>query len=839
MTTPTSDATPVRYDPGQFESAWQARWEADGSHHASDDDPRERFYFLTMFPYPSGDLHIGHWYNYALADAAVRYRRMLGQNVMFPMGFDAFGLPAENAAIKDGIHPSIRTAQNIERMRTQLRAIGSSFDWERELNSSDPAYYRWTQWFFLQLYNNGLAYRKRAAANWCPGCVTVLANEQVLRDDDGMGRCERSGDVVETRDLEQWFFRITDYADELLDFSQIDWPDRIRTMQTNWIGRSEGAEIRFDLEQAVQDASGENWDHITVFTTRPDTVYGVSYMVIAPEHPLVAALTTADQRRDVDDYIQRSRQATEIERQSTEREKSGVFTGAYATHPLTNERVPVWTADYVLLSYGTGAVMGVPAHDTRDFSFAQTYGLPGLVVICPPDTDPATLDGQHTTGMSVAYVDPGSMVNSAQFSGTASETGKVAVAEALEQNAHGGGAVSYRLRDWLISRQRYWGAPIPIVYCAECGIVPVPEDQLPVLLPEDAEFVPTGESPLKRHDSFRQTSCPQCDGPAERETDTMDTFMCSSWYMFRFADPHNSEAPFSPELAKTWLPVDQYVGGAEHAVMHLLYARFFTKALRDMGHLQIDEPFTRLFNQGTIVKDGAKMSKSRGNVVNPDDWVSRLGADAVRLYLMFLGPWDRGGDWDDSGIQGHSRWLNRVWNLALDDVPAIEDSASEGRIRRLTHQMVKKTTADIEAFRFNTMLAAMMEFTNALAEERREHSSIDANAWREALECLVLCLAPLAPHITEELWQHLGKPYSVHRQNWPSWDDALARSETITLVVQVNGKVRDTIEVAPGLSQDEAQSLAHESEKVSAHVAGKTLRKTIFVPDKLLNLVVG
>ena len=703
----TSDTTPDRYDPSQFETRWQERWEADDLHHAPDDDPRDRFYFLTMFPYPSGDLHIGHWYNYAPADAAVRYRRMLGQNVMFPMGFDAFGLPAENAAIRDGIHPSIRTAQNIERMRSQLRAIGSSFDWARELNSSDPAYYRWTQWFFLQLYNNGLAYRKRAAANWCPGCVTVLANEQVLRDDDGVGRCERSGDVVETRDLEQWFFRITDYADELLDFSQIDWPDRIRTMQTNWIGRSDGAEIRFDLERPVQDASGEDWDHITVFTTRPDTVYGVSYMVLAPEHPLVDAVTTDEQRPHVDAYIQRSRQATEIERQSTEREKTGVFTGAHAVHPFTGEPVPIWTADYVLLSYGTGAVMGVPAHDIRDFAFAQMYDLPGLIVICPPETDPARLAGQHTTDMSEAYVDPGTMVNSAHLSGTASETGKVAVAEALEKNAHGGSAVSYRLRDWLISRQRYWGAPIPIVYCPECGVVPVPEDQLPVLLPDDAEFVPTGESPLKRHDSFRQTACPQCEGPAERETDTMDTFMCSSWYMFRFADPNNADAPFSPELAKTWLPVDQYVGGAEHAVMHLLYARFFTKALRDMGHLQIDEPFTRLFNQGTIVKDGAKMSKSRGNVVNPDDWVGKLGADAVRLYLMFLGPWDRGGDWDDSGIHGHSRWLNRVWNLALDTVPPRTDPASAERIRRLTHQMVKKTTTDIEDFRFNTMLAAM------------------------------------------------------------------------------------------------------------------------------------
>ena len=842
MTQPTSQSAEPgdaeRYDPSTIEAKWQQRWEDDDLYRTSDDDPRERFYFLTMFPYPSGDLHIGHWYNYAPADAAARFRRMNGQNVLFPMGFDAFGLPAENAAIREGIHPTIRTAENIARMRTQMRVMGASFDWSRELDSSDPAYYRWTQWFFLQLFKNGLAYRKRAPANWCPGCATVLANEQVLRDDDGLGRCERSGDLVETRDLEQWFFRTTNYSDELLDFSRIDWPDRIRTMQTNWIGRSEGAEIRFELESEQTDGADERRDSIKVFTTRPDTVFGVSYIVLAPEHPLVDALTTADQRADVDSYVQQSRLATEIERQSTERPKTGVFTGAYAQHPFSNQRIPIWTADYVLLTYGTGAVMGVPAHDTRDFEFARIHDLPGPIVIAEANQEAASLRGALTSSVDQAYVEPGTMVNSAPFDGLSGEAGKIAVTEALKKADQGGATVSYRMRDWLISRQRYWGAPIPIVYCEECGIVPVPEDQLPIELPPDAEFLPTGESPLKQHDAFRQTVCPQCEGAAERETDTMDTFMCSSWYMFRFADPNNSKSPFSREAAQRWLPVDQYVGGAEHAVMHLLYARFFTKALRDMGIVEIDEPFSRLYNQGIIVKDGAKMSKSRGNVVNPDEWVRKLGADAVRLYLMFLGPWDRGGDWDDSGILGHSRWLNRAWQLVTTEQATTSDEAGAERIRRITHQMIHKVTADLESFRFNTALAALMECTNALGKER-EAGPVDGDAWHEAIESLVLCLAPLAPHIGEELWQCLGRPYSVHSQTWPEWDAAIARATSATLVVQINGKLRDRIEIEPGLDEAAALALAEASDNVRSHIEGKTVRKVIFVPDKLLNLVVS
>ena len=835
-------ATPPAYAAAAIEPKWRERWEQDSLYRAPDDDPRPRYYFLTMLPYTSGDLHIGHWFAMAPSDVAARWHRMQGKNVLFPIGFDAFGLPAENAAIREGVHPMQWTAQNIDRMRTQLKVMGASFDWSREIITAAPDFYKWTQWWFLQLLKHDLAYRKQAAANWCPGCQTVLANEQVVRDAEGVGRCERSDDIVETRDLEQWFFRITAYADELLDFSGIEWPERIKAMQTNWIGRSEGAEIRFPLEPAEPgrgstgslrtdgSARTDPDDAITVFTTRPDTVFGVTSLVLAPEHPLVERLTTPEQRGEVEAYVQASRRATEIERQASNRPKSGVFLGASARHPLTERRIPIWIADYVLLSYGSGAVMGVPAHDTRDFAFATQYGLEIPVVVAPPDWDGAPLTD--------AYTGPGVMVHSGEFDGLPSEQGQTAVAEALASRGLGGGTVTTRLRDWLISRQRYWGAPIPIVYCDRCGTVPVPEDQLPVLLPEDGEFLPGGESPLARHEGFVHTACPQCDGPARRETDTMDTFMCSSWYMFRYVDPHNASAPIAPDLAAQWLPVDQYTGGAEHAVMHLLYARFFTKAARDMGVLPIDEPFTRLFNQGTVVKDGYKMSKSRGNVVTPDDWVSRLGADTVRCYLMFLGPWDQGGDWDDSGIHGLARWLNRVWSLVLTPAETVEDARSAATIRGLTHRMIRKVTEDIRAFRFNTMLAAMMEFTNALARER-EAGVVDGAAWEEARESLVLCLAPSAPHLAEELWERMGRPYSVHTSAWPVWDADLAREESITLVVQVNGKVRDRIALAAGVSESDARAAAEASEQVQAHLAGKSVRKVVYVPEKLINFVVG
>ena len=821
----SSGAELPAYRPSAIETKWQLRWEADGLYQVLDDDftPRDRWYLLTMFPYTSGDLHIGHWYAIAPSDTAARYQRMRGKDVLFPIGFDAFGLPAENAAIREGIHPMTWTAANVETMRKQLRRMGPSFDWTREVVTSDPEYYRWTQWWFLQLLRHDLAYRKRAPANWCPSCQTVLANEQVLRGEDEVGRCERCGSVVERRDLEQWFFRITKYADELLDFSTIDWPSRIEAMQTNWIGRSEGVEIRFPLGDGVRGGEA-----IPVFTTRADTVFGVTYLVLAPEHPLVEVLTMPGQRDAVEAYVAVARQASEIERQSTTREKTGVFTGGSVLHPLTGVEIPVWVADYVLPSYGTGAVMGVPAHDTRDFEFATKFQLPIAVVIASPDWD-----GQL---LREAYVGGGRMVNSGEFDGLSVEEGKTAVTAKLAAVGLGGASVSYRLRDWLISRQRYWGAPIPVVYCDHCGIVPVPEDELPVLLPADAEFLPTGESPLARHHGFTQVACPECEGPARRETDTMDTFVCSSWYMFRYLDPHSDEAPLQMEQARRWLPVDQYTGGAEHAVMHLLYARFFTKAARDMGVLPVGEPFQRLFNQGTILKGGQKMSKSRGNVVNPDIFVQRLGADVVRSYLMFLGPWDRGGDWDDSGIQGLSRWLNRVWQLVLGPVKRTEAAESARATRRLTHQMIRRVTEDMERFHFNTMLAAMMEFTNALSGER-ERGFVDGAAWDEAIEALVLCLAPSAPHLAEELWERLGRPYSVHQQAWPAWNAELAAAAVVTLVVQVNGKVRDRLTVAVGLGEEEAQAAAEGSARVAAQLTGLSIRKVIYVPDKLINLV--
>jgi len=811
-----------RYDPQAIEKEWQERWEADGLYHTDLHSSGHHFYFLTMLPYTSGDLHAGHWYAMGPSDAAARYRRMRGLNVFFPIGFDAFGLPAENAAIKQGIHPHQWTYDNIDRMRGQLRSMGTMFDWPKEVITSDPEYYRWNQWFFLKLYEKGLAYRALAPANWCPSCQTVLANEQVKPD----GTCERCDTPVIHRDLEQWFLRITSYADELLDFSGLEWPERIITMQRNWIGRSEGVEIAFGL-----DVPGVDEKELRVFTTRPDTIFGVTFMVLAPEHPLVPLITTPDRRAEVEAYIEQARRQTEIERLSTEREKSGVFTGAYCHNLLSGEDVPIFIADYALLWYGTGAVMGVPAHDQRDFEFAEKYGLPIRVVIAPPDWDLEPLEQ--------AYINPGVMVNSAQFNGLPSEEGGRAVADYVEAKGWGRHTVSYRLRDWLISRQRYWGTPIPIVHCPTCGTVPVPEDKLPVLLPQDAEFKPTGESPLARHAGFAHTACPRCQGPARRETDTMDTFMDSNWYFIRYLSPHYSQGPFDPELASRWLPVDQYTGGAEHAVMHLLYARFFWKVLRDLGLVQGNEPFFRLFNQGQILgPDGQRMSKSRGNVVAPDEQVARYGADTFRCYLMFIGPWDEGGPFGLDGIAGVWRWLNRLWNLALRQPnfgPA--DSAATRSLRRLTHQTIRRASENIEGFRFNTLVAALMELINGLIHARNS-GPVDRAAWEEAIQSLLLMVAPLAPHIAEELWARTGRPYSIHQQAWPAWDADLAHEEEITLVVQVNGKLRDRIQVSADIDEARARDLAMASPQVQKYIDGKQVQRVIYVPGKLVNLVV-
>jgi len=812
-----------KYNPQEIEKKWQARWEGDHIYEVHETSKRPKWYALTMFPYTSGDLHIGHWYAMAPSDVHARFKRMQGYNVLHPIGFDAFGLPAENAAIKHGIHPHTWTMRNIENMRRQLRSIGAMYDWSREVITCLPEYYKWTQWFFLKLYEAGLAYRAKAPANWCPQCKTVLANEQVV----GEGVCERCGTPVIRKDLEQWFFRITKYAEELLEFSGIEWPERVKIMQRNWIGKSVGVEISFGL-----DVKGVSEKEIKVFTTRPDTIFGVTFMVLAPEHPLVAKLTTSAYKDEVREYIEWARGQTEIERLSTEKEKTGVFIGAHVINKLNGEKVPIWIADYVLLTYGTGAVMGVPAHDQRDFEFAQDFGLPIKVVISPP--------GWSGEPLKEAYVETGTMVNSAQFNGLPNEQGKEAVSDFMETKGYGKRTTTYRLRDWLISRQRYWGAPIPIVYCPKCGVVAVPEKDLPVLLPEDAEFKPTGESPLKYCASFVNTTCPRCGGHAQRETDTMDTFMCSNWYFLRYTSPGYDKGPFEPQKLAYWMPVDQYTGGAEHATMHLFYARFFTKAIRDMGLVKFGEPFTRLFNQGTVVLGGAKMSKSRGNVVTPDEYVEKMGADTVRAYLMFVGPWDQGGGWDDSGISGLWRWLNRVWNLVLEEqkdahLPPI-DLATETELRRRTHKTIRKVSEDYEKFRFNTMIAALMEFTNYLAKVKEERS-VDNSAWKETIDTLLLLLAPSVPHLAEELWERMGYPYSIHNQSFPSWDEKLVVEEQFTLVIQVNGKLRDRVEVPVSIAESEARELALNRERVRAHTNSREIRDIIYVPGRLVNIV--
>ncbi len=810
-----------KYIPQQIESKWQKKWDEDGLYQTVEDPDRPKWYALTMYPYPSGALHIGHWYAMAPSDTKARYLRMKGYNVFFPVGFDAFGLPAENAAIKHGIHPYEWTYQNIEQMRRQLRSMGAMWAWDREAVTCDPEYYKWTQWFFLQLYKNGLAYRTKAPVDWCPSCNTTLAREQVWGEDR---HCERCGTPVIKKELDQWLFRITNYADELLDFSQIDWPERVRAMQTNWIGRSEGVEFDLGIKGSEKK--------IGVFTTRADTVYGMTFAVLAPEHPLVDELTTPDRREEVEAYKLKAARQSEIERLSTDKVQDGVFIGAYAVSPMDGSEMPIYIADYVMMTYGTGAIMAVPAHDDRDFAFAKRYGIPIPVVIAPPDWDGEPLEE--------AYLGEGTMVNSGPFNGLPSEEGKEAVADWMGERGVGKRRVHYRLHDWLISRQRYWGAPIPIIHCDKCGVVPVPEEDLPVLLPEDAEFLPTGESPLKYHEGFRYTACPQCGGEAERETDTMDTFMCSSWYQLRYVDPDCEQAAIDPAKGKYWLPVDQYTGGIEHATMHLLYTRFFTKAIRDCGIWPDDEPMLRLFNQGIILgEDSEKMSKSRGNVVDPDELVSSYGADTFRAYLMFIGPWEEGGPWSSRGIEGVSRFLNRVWKLVLEEPSTMKGQPSEQEVRQLKrylHQTIRKVSEDMEAFKFNTMLAALMEFSNYLIKAK-ETPLVKSETWEQAIHTLLLLLAPSAPHIAEELWARIGGPYSIHQQAWPTWDEALAADEVITLVIQVNGKVRDRIEVPVGIDEARAKELALSSQRVQCHVQGKEVTRVIFAEGRLVNVV--
>jgi len=814
----------MRYDHRTIEAKWQARWEADRLYHAPDFDPRPKFYFLTMYPYPSGDgLHIGHWYAMAPTDAAARYKRMRGYNVMLPMGFDAFGLPAENAAISRGVHPYRWTMDNIARMRRQLRSMGTMWDWDREIITCQPEYYRWNQWFFLKMYERGLAYRALAPVDWCPQDNTTLAREQVVGEERV---CERCGTPVVKKNLEQWFLKITAYAEELLDFSKIQWPERVVTLQRNWIGRSEGVEFAIP----VRDHPGVTF---RVFTTRPDTVFGMTFCVLAPEHPLVDRLVTPDRRAEVEAYKFKAARESDIERLSTEKERDGVFIGAYAINPMNGAAVPIYIADYVLLTYGTGAIMGVPAHDDRDFDFARKYGLPIPVVVAPPGWD-----GQPLTA---AYLGEGTMVNSGEFDGLPSAVAWQRIADAMAARGIGERKVHYRLHDWLISRQRYFGTPIPIVYCGRCGVVPVPYEDLPVVLPEDAEFRPTGESPLKYHEGFRRTTCPRCGGEAERETDTMDTFVDSSWYQYRYLSPHYDQGPFDPDVGRYWLPVDQYTGGVEHAVMHLLYTRFWTKVMRDLGLVSFDEPMLRLFNQGIILgPDGQRMSKSRGNVVNPDELVEAHGADVVRAYLMFIGPWDEGGPWDPQGIGGIVRFLGRVWTLVTQTAPLGVQGDGDGRAARelehWVHRTVARVTADLEEFRFNTALAALMELSNTL--QRLRDTLAGTPTWREAVRTLVLLLAPFCPHMAEELWvEHLHEPYSVHTHAWPSYDPAKATAEEVTLVLQVDGRVRDRIQVPVGISDEEARERALASPRVRRFIDGREVATVIVVPGRLVNVV--
>jgi len=823
-----------RYDAAAIEPHWQQRWEELGLHDTDlTDDSRPDYYLLTMYPYPSGDLHIGNWYIKTPTDARSRFLRMNGNNVFFPIGFDAFGLPAENAAIKSGVHPAKWTMHNIENMRRQLRSMGATFDWSAEVVTCQPDYYKWNQWIFLQFLKAGLAYRQMAPVDWCPN-DRVLAREQV----EGPDRvCWRCGAQVIKKDLEQWFFKITKYADELLSFEGLDWPEPVRLMQTNWIGRSEGADVTFHTAPSDHHKGSRE---LRVFTTRPDTLFGATFMVLAPEHPLVAELTVPEQRGAVEAYVEKARRETEIERLSTDREKTGVPLGADAINPVNGERIPIWIADYVLSTYGTGAIMAVPGHDERDFALATQFGIPiRRVVAGPDDADDAPLEEAYP-----ARDENARLVNSGTYSGQPWAKGFAAIVADLEAKGEGEATVTYRIRDWLISRQRAWGTPIPVVYCsADCGIVPF-------------VYLEGGGNPLETTESFLKTTCPQCGAEARRETDTMDTFVDSSWYYWRYLSPNADDVAIDKGVATRWTPVDQYTGGAEHAVMHLLYSRFFAKALNDIGAIDSREPFQRLFNQGQILgADGERMSKSRGNVQDPDELVGRYGADTVRLFLMFMGPWDQGGPWNPSGIDGVNRFLRRVWTVVLDpngqergdpdagSLPRGEDlAAAEKTLRVGAHKTLQGVTADHEGFRWNTIVAKLMELTNLLMKYRGTPAAT-TSGWDESVRLLMLMLAPVAPHIAEELWSRrltaAGERWgSIHSQSWPVHDESLVAAEMIELPVQVNGKLRDKVSVAPDLSQDEIEAIVMAQPKVIANLEGKQVVKVIHVGGRLVNIVV-
>ena len=809
------------YNPQEIESKWLGAWQDSELYRAGELQDKPKYYCLDFFPYPSGEgLHVGHCRNYVPTDVISRYMRMRGFNVLHPMGWDAFGEPTEQHAIKHGIHPREITDQSTANFRRQMEMIGTSYDWSREIDSSKPEFYRWTQWFFLKLYEKGLAYRDFSWQWWCPTCQTTLSSHEAAG-----GVCWRGHPGVEKREIPAWYFRITDYADDLLaGLDQIEWPERIKTIQRNWIGRSEGCQIEFRTE---------NGQLIPTFTTRPETVYGATFFTLAPEHPLVGDITSEAQKARVTAYIEKTSQLSEVERLSDSRHKTGVFTGGFVINPINDRRIPVWVADYVLPSYGSGAVMGVPAHDERDYEFAEDHDLPVKFVI-------TTGDGSSGSPLSGAYTGHGVMINSGPFDGLSSQQASEQIADLLERREIGKRTIQYRMHDWLISRQRYWGTPIPIVYCDSCGEVPVFEDELPVLLPKVSDFTPdgSGRSPLSRQAEFVNTTCPICGEPAQRETDTMGGFACSSWYFLRFTSPHYDEGPFDPEAMRYWMPVDLYVGGVEHAVLHLLYARFWTHFLADEGLLPFREPFTRLLNQGQMMgSDGYRMSKSRGNVIPPDLMVAQYGADALRIYELFMAPFEQDVDWSDEGIQGARRFLNRVWKLYVDTYQETKTAdQTDVDLERALHQVIQDVSQRIESQRFNTVISALMEFINLLSEKYH------AGSWRtetyhQALDVLPKLLAPVAPFITEELWQQTGHKDSIHIQDWPTWDPEIAASQVIQLPIQVNGKKRTLIEVDSSASKSEIETIAFESVKVQQHISGQKVLDVIYVPGKILNIL--